>query len=301
MKFIKLLQTSYPIKNIPLARSYAAKSVHRIQPNKVRTAPFTREGLSAFQSRLGLPFNNQSILESALSHSSAEEEGIEDNSKLIWLGKRAINLYVGEYIEAKYPNLPVDKMQDLLEYSSGVQALSSLARIFGLQFLIKWKAPEMFEDSKIGETKVLGKTVQALVGAIYQDLGKNEAKNFIYKHLLSLKMDISPIMQFNEPKRMLVALSKRRNIEKPVSRMLKETGRFTSSPVFIVGMFSGEHKIGEGFGSSIKMAEYRAAKDALIRYYGREEKEFSIPSSTEDPNFNSEYVPNNLRDTPAYL
>jgi dsRNA-specific ribonuclease len=39
--------------------------------------------------------------------------------------------------------------------------------------------------------------------------------------------------------------------------LLKETGRQSHAPVFIVGMYSGFEKIGEGYGSSLKMAENR--------------------------------------------
>jgi large subunit ribosomal protein L44 len=41
------------------------------------------------------------------------------------------------------------------------------------------------------------------------------------------------------------------------ARLLKETGRLSNSPVFVVGIYSGADKLGEGFGSSLKMAEYR--------------------------------------------
>lgn len=40
-------------------------------------------------------------------------------------------------------------------------------------------------------------------------------------------------------------------------RLLKETGRFSVSPVFVVGIYSGQDKLGEGFGSSLSMAEFR--------------------------------------------
>jgi large subunit ribosomal protein L44 len=39
--------------------------------------------------------------------------------------------------------------------------------------------------------------------------------------------------------------------------LIKETGRHSASPVFIVGMYSGFEKIGEGYGSSLQMAETR--------------------------------------------
>ena len=40
-------------------------------------------------------------------------------------------------------------------------------------------------------------------------------------------------------------------------RLLKETGRLSISPVFVVGIYSGGEKLGEGFGSSLKIAEFR--------------------------------------------
>jgi len=66
--------------------------------------------------------------------------------------------------------------------------------------------------------------------------------------------------------------------------LLKETGRFSAAPVFVVGIYSGQDKLGEGFGSSLSMAEFRvrilssvlhdrplmhfqAAEDALQRLY----------------------------------
>lgn len=52
-----------------------------------------------------------------------------------------------------------------------------------------------------------------------------------------------------------------------LGRLLKETGRFSISPVYVVGIYSGSDQLGEGFGSSLKMAEYRAAEDALQRVY----------------------------------
>lgn len=45
--------------------------------------------------------------------------------------------------------------------------------------------------------------------------------------------------------------------ERPISRLLKETGRLSNSPMFVVGIYSGADKLGEGFGTSLKMAEYR--------------------------------------------
>ena len=40
-------------------------------------------------------------------------------------------------------------------------------------------------------------------------------------------------------------------------RLLKETGRLSKEPIFVVGIYSAELKIGEGFGKSLRIAENR--------------------------------------------
>ena len=70
-------------------------------------------------------------------------------------------------------------------------------------------------------------------------------------------------------------MAKKLNQPKPVARLLKETGRASTAPVFIVGMYSGNVKVGEGHGSSLKMAEARAVKDALLRHYLDQVKSFN--------------------------
>ena len=83
--------------------------------------------------------------------------------------------------------------------------------------------------------------------------------------------------------------------------LLKETGRISENPIFIVGMFSGVDKIGEGYGSSLKMAETRvmtcdaglwrgvlntlkkqAIKDALMKHYAIDIQKVNLPSMDLD-------------------
>ena len=49
-------------------------------------------------------------------------------------------------------------------------------------------------------------------------------------------------------------------------RLLKETGRLSISPVFVVGIYSGADQLGEGFGSSLKMAEFRVSLSVIKSY-----------------------------------
>jgi len=75
------------------------------------------------------------------------------------------------------------------------------------------------------------------------------------------------MIKFSNPKKALSLTVEKFGREKPISRLLKETGRFSIAPVFVVGIYSGQDKLGEGFRSSLSMAEFRAAEDALHRLY----------------------------------
>lgn len=61
-------------------------------------------------------------------------------------------------------------------------------------------------------------------------------------------------------------------------QILKESGRLSSHPTFLSGVFSGDRKLGEGFGSSIKMSEWRASEDALRRLYLGGKEKGGLPS-----------------------
>ena len=69
-------------------------------------------------------------------------------------------------------------------------------------------------------------------------------------------------------------------------RLISETGRHSISPVFVVGAYASSdststQKLGEGLGSSIKMAEYRACENALRRIYLAPSVESLLSTSAE--------------------
>ncbi|KAJ2359067.1 54S ribosomal protein L3 mitochondrial [Coemansia erecta] len=236
---------------------------------------------AALSARLNITFSDPTLMEQVCTHKSYEQGRLASNDRMQWVGKRVLNLYVGEYLAAKYPNLTIEMLQDAQHASFGLSSLAEVAKHFGMAAAMRWESSAK-EAPNVGLTKVLGKSVQALVGAIYQDQGAKAAKAFVAQHVLTRPVNIDTIVQLKNPKLLLRALAEQRQMQRPVARLMKETGRFTSSPVFIVGVFSGVKMIGMGFGSSLKMAEQRAAKDALIKYYAKEVKDFKLASLAGD-------------------
>lgn len=124
--------------------------------------------------------------------------------------------------------------------------------------------------------------VRAVLGAIYLHAGRPAAKRFFEQHILSRHLNISSLFNFSQPARDLARLCARENFEAPVAKIISETGRKSRSPVFVVGIFSGQDKLGEGSGPSLIEARERAALSALKGWYLYTPINPRVPSSMEE-------------------
>ena len=123
--------------------------------------------------------------------------------------------------------------------------------------------------------------IRAVFGAVYIHCGRLAAKNFFNAHIASRKLDVSKLFEFKSPTRDLSRLCAREGFEGPVARILSETGRHSRTPVFVVGVFSGTEKLGEGTGASLAEARTRGAINALKGWYLYSPLEVRVPSDVE--------------------
>jgi large subunit ribosomal protein L44 len=110
-------------------------------------------------------------------------------------------------------------------------------------------------------------------------------QTFIKAHILSRTLPpLSTLHIPQSPPQELTRLCERLQIPLPISRLIAESGRLTRAPVFVVGVYSGREKLGEGQGASLKEAKTRANINALRAWYLYEQAgwEFAVPSRTED-------------------
>lgn len=132
--------------------------------------------------------------------------------------------------------------------------------------------------------------VRAVIGALYLHGGQEAAKTFIKDHILSRHLDMASLFQFSQPIRDLKRLCAREDFEDPVARILSETGRYSRTPVFVVGIFSGSEKLGEGADASLDLARERASVAALKSWY--------LYSPGPDVNVPSDMEGNTKKSTP---
>ncbi|TDZ28413.1 54S ribosomal protein L3 [Colletotrichum spinosum] len=109
--------------------------------------------------------------------------------------------------------------------------------------------------------------VRAVTGAIYAHCGRDAARSFVDAHILSRKVDFEKLFSFRLPTRHLALLCAREGFDAPVARLESETGRLSRTPVYVVGIYSGRDKLGEGTGSSLDFARLAASMNALKAWY----------------------------------
>ncbi|WFD44525.1 54S ribosomal protein L3 mitochondrial [Malassezia psittaci] len=241
-------------------------------------------------------------------------EQFAHNAQLSTLGNALLGMIAAEYFHLKYPHLPTRVLKAFVSAFVGPSTLADVGADFGLlsQGVQRWDrtgasmlspVPRRNERDTRPATPLLSKDIaaesmRAMIAVLFQELGMAATRGFVHSHLLSRRLDLGSLIKFHDPKRVLSATCKKYGKPTPESRMIAETGRKSISPVFVVGVYSGAVKLGEGTGSAIRMAEYRAAEDALRRLYlaERADDSFDLPSATMDDTYTGKTpVPHTLQ------
>lgn len=255
-------------------------------------------GIQALAARLNLKDIPPSTLARTMIDTSSSLKFV-NNAGLSKFGKTLLSLRVYEFFMTKYPRLPSQVLAHVVDSYTGMMPLSEIGQMWGVQpdtrsplsrylkshtdeqILGRLSYTDRIEQIEVGVTEVsdpdaqssdlvnaTGAFVRALVGAIYAHKGYEAANKFILDHVvLPRKIDISRVMAFSRPTRELAVLCAREGLEPPLSRLMAESGRYSSQAVFVVGVFSGSSKLGEAQGTSLREARTRAAVNALQSWY----------------------------------
>jgi len=266
--------------------------------------------LHAFASRIGLtpsqtPTNR---IQQICTHPSFvpfytqynPQHTITSNGSLAALGNSLLGLFAAEHLHVSYPHLPGKAIKAAVTAYVGPTTCAAIAREFGASPLIRWKrTPSAMDRPALLLDDALASIPRSIIAVLYQDKSIDAARRFFNDHFISREFDMRSLLRFRDPKLSLAKTVSQFKREPPKSRLLSETGRLSSSPVFVVGIYSGTDKLGEGFGTSLKMAEYRAAEDALHRLYlTRQPPHLSqVPTSTFSPEDTDLFDPELLSST----
>ena len=226
--------------------------------------------------------------------STVQTNKLLDNHGLNILGKNVLAFHATNFLLHKYPRLPTVVLNAAIDSYIGQDTLALVGRSWGIEreetpvierylrseplgvtlgklryfnnSLERLDGIERISRANFSESSALALAVRSVVGVLYA-IDPKLAHDFISKHITSRKLDVAKMFAFEQPTRELARLCLREGLQSPVSKLTAESGRLSKAPVFIVGVFSGEEQLGEGFGASLKEAKARAATDALLKWY----------------------------------
>jgi ribonuclease-3 len=221
----------------------------------------------AVAERLGLPVRDLDLLEQALVHSSWLHEHPDaargHNERLEFLGDAVVNLAISEALYARHP---FDDEGGLSARRAAIVSTAGLARLagrIGLGADLLLGEGESRRSARRRPT-LLASSFEALVGALYLDLGHDPVRDWLIG-LASPELALEePILTLKSPKSRLQEFTQRRTGERPEYRLLAATGPDHEKSFRIEVWVDGEI-LGVGEGPSRRVAETSAAAQAIER------------------------------------
>ena len=221
--------------------------------------------LVVLQQTLGVNFNNPSLLEQALVHSSYINENPDlapaSNERLEFLGDAILGLVVAEKLYQDFPHLSEGGMTRLRAALVRRDTLVRMAKTIELgDYLYLGKG----EEASGGRSKAanLAGALEAVIAAVFLDRGLSTTSDFTLKLLdAELKTIISKGLGVDY-KSELQELIQAKKQQKPAYHLIEATGP-DHDKMFTVEIRVGEAVFGRGSGKSKKAAETEAARSAL--------------------------------------
>jgi ribonuclease-3 len=225
-------------------------------------APEARE----LAERLGLDFDDLTLLSQALIHSSYVHEqpaaGLS-NERLEFLGDSVISLIVSEALWQRYPT---EDEGSLTTRRAAIVSARGLARIaerleLGKYLVLGLGATAAGERSR---KSVLAATFEAVAGAIYLEHGLEQTRQWLLDAAAPELEDKPGLDELKPPKSALQELSYARTGRAPLYRLLSDEGP-PHAKHYVVEAVVGGRSLGQGEGRNRRDAETEAARQALAR------------------------------------
>jgi len=217
--------------------------------------------LENIEKELNIQFNDKGLLFLSLIHDSfvyENEEIDESNERLEFLGDSILGLAISHLLYKRYPDWNEGELALFKSNLVSSDSLSQLASKINLgDFLFLGKGEEA--SGGRSRSSILSDSLEALIGALYLDLGLDSAIQFIEK-LFSGCLDVdSPLKDY---KSYLQEFSQKQFKKLPVYSVVEEIGP-PHQKIFKVRVTVGDRTAGDGEGTSKKEAEQRAAQSLL--------------------------------------
>ena len=220
---------------------------------------------SGFEKLIGVEFKNKDLLKQAFTHRSFlnEHKSLKGkhNERLEFLGDAVLELVITDYLYNEYPDKDEGDLTSIRSALVNAQTCVEVAKTIDVNdYLLLSRG----EAKDIGRARqyILANALEAIIGAIYVDLGYESAKDFILKYIAPMTKQVVKEELWVDAKSKFQ--EKAQDIEgtTPSYKTTKEVGP-DHDKKFTVAVYIGNKVIAEGEGDSKQSAEQDAAHNAL--------------------------------------
>jgi ribonuclease-3 len=219
----------------------------------------------SFEEKIGVTFNDAQLLRQAFTHRSYlnehRGETIGHNERLEFLGDAVLELISTHYLYEKYPASHEGELTAFRAALVNAVTLSDVAAELGMNDYLLLSRGES-KDTGRARQVLLANAFEAVVGAIYLDLGYDAAREFIEAHLFPKMDEIVKNRLWQDAKSTLQEKVQEFEGSTPHYSVLKESGP-DHDKHFVVGVYAGSTQLAQGEGRSKQDAEQSAARAAL--------------------------------------
>ena len=215
------------------------------------------------ETAIGYRFQNITLLQNALSHSSYANEqwhdSLKSNERLEFLGDSILGMVVAEHLYRNFPDRPEG---DLTRMRADMVCEQALARIADRLDLGKHLLLGHGEEQTGGRERasILADAVESVIAACFIDGGMAAAKSFIEKFVLCNVP--TEKLQNKDYKTALQELVQQKRDQVLIYTLVGESGP-DHNKLFEVALQLNGKTVGVGTGSSKKRAEQDAARSAI--------------------------------------
>jgi ribonuclease III len=222
-----------------------------------------KKELHLFESSAGLKFRRLELLNQAFSHRSyANEQNdlVDNNERLEFLGDSVLGLVVAEYLYRKLMDRPEG---DLARIKSFVVSEDSLAEVARSIQVDKYVLVGKGEEYSGGRSKkaILADALEAIIGAYFIDSGFKPVRKFVIAHLAPQIDSVLEDRHRKDYKTLLQEYSQKSFKTYPRYSVQKKTGP-DHDKTFWMMVEVGGTSYGPGRGKNKKEAEQAAAEQA---------------------------------------
>ena len=213
------------------------------------------------EKRIGYTFTDKQLIIEALTHKSYKKP--YNNERLEFLGDAVLDLIVGEYLYAKFPDSDEGVLSKIRASLVNESGFTKLARAIDLGAYIYLSAAEENNDGR-NKPSLLSNAFEALIGAIYLEAGLSKARDISIALLEATYPRIDLDTLSKDYKTALQELTQATHGITPTYELIGSSGP-DHRKEFEVAVKLRNETVATAKGKSKKEAQQKAAKIALQR------------------------------------